>query len=384
MERINERPGLIALIAFVVGLILGLVVLGWGLFPVEYTGADPSGMFTEYQATYVRNAAELYSFNNNQEALRSALGTWGGDVVACELARASTDPADQQRLIAAATIVNGQGCAGVAAGSVPAGGTLAAGTAAPGIVPQATSAVPAPDTAANGSSNLPLILLVLLLLLLAAAIFYVWNRRRALMAGAEDDGDYSAAYAGTTQKSYRPSARAGAAAAESAAAVAEPQAVPIARFRTAFTRGHDSYDDSFSIENANNDFLGECGVGISETIGAATPKNVTAFEVWLFDKNDIRTITKVIMSDHAYFDDALKAKLAPKGEPVLARENETIVLETASLIINAEITEMDYGTSGDMPDASYFERFTIELSAWAKEDAYVATQDAGEEDLLSY
>ena len=211
MERINERPGLIALIAFVVGLILGLVVLGWGLFPVEYTGADPSGMFTEYQATYVRNAAELYSFNNNQEALRSALGTWGGDVVACELARASTDPADQQRLIAAATIVNGQGCAGVAAGSVPAGGTLAAGTAAPGIVPQATSAVPAPDTAANGSSNLPLILLVLLLLLLAAAIFYVWNRRRALMAGAEDDGDYSAAYAGTTQKSYRPSARAGAA-----------------------------------------------------------------------------------------------------------------------------------------------------------------------------
>ena len=69
---------------------------------------------------------------------------------------------------------------------------------------------------------------------------------------------------------------------------------------------------------------------------------------------------------------------------MLARENETIVLETASLIINAEITEMDYGTSGDMPDASYFERFTIELSAWAKEDAYVATQDAGEEDLLSY
>jgi len=161
--------------------------------------------------------------------------------------------------------------------------------------------------------------------------------------------------------------------------------VPIARFRTAYTRGHDTYDDSFSIENANGDFLGECGVGISETIGAATPKNVTAFEVWLFDKNDIRTITKVIMSDHAFFDEALKAKLAPKGEPVLARESETIVLETATLIINAEITEMDYGAAGDMPDASYFDRFTIELSAWAKEGDYAAPASSGEgEDLLRY
>ena len=162
-------------------------------------------------------------------------------------------------------------------------------------------------------------------------------------------------------------------------------AVPIARFRTAYTRGHDTYDDAFSIENANGDFLGECGVGISETLGAAAPKNVTAFEVWLFDKNDIRTITKVIMSDHAFFDDALKAKLAPKGEPVLARPNETIILETATRIINAEITEMEYGEGGDMPDGSYFDRFTIELSAWAKEGDYVAPP-AGEDedDLLNY
>ena len=165
---------------------------------------------------------------------------------------------------------------------------------------------------------------------------------------------------------------------------AEPMAVPIARFRTAFTRGHDTYDDAFSIENANGDFLGECGVGISETIGATAPKNVTAFEVWLFDKNDIRTITKVIMSDHAFFDDALKAKLAPKGEPVLARESETIVLETATLIINAEITEMDYGAAADLPDASYFERFTIELSAWAKEGDAAAAKPGEGEDLLRY
>jgi hypothetical protein len=111
---------------------------------------------------------------------------------------------------------------------------------------------------------------------------------------------------------------------------------------------------------------------------------VTAFEVWLFDKNDIRTITKVVMSEHAFYDEALKAKLAPKGEPVLARQDETIVLETATLIINADITELEYGSSGELPDASYFDRFTVELSAWAKEGDYAAPPAGDEEDLLNY
>ena len=46
---------------------------------------------------------------------------------------------------------------------------------------------------------------------------------------------------------------------------------------------------------------------------------------------------------------------------------------------------MDYGAAGDLPDASYFDRFTIELSAWAKEGDYAASPGAGEgEDLLRY
>lgn len=376
MDIINRRPGLTALIAFIAGLILGLVVLGWWLFPVQYTGVDPSGLVPEYQGMYVRNAAELYAFDNNQEKLRTALSGWGGDALACQLAQSSIDQGEQARFVAAATIVNGQGCTGLAA---PAPGAVPPGAVVPGAV------APAEE---GGSTLLPLLLLGLLLILLVAAILYVWNRRRVLLDGGESSVPEYATTA-PVAKSTRPvmpATSATAAAAGSGAAVAaEPAAVPIARFRTAYTRGHDTYDDSFSIENANGDFLGECGVGISETIGAATPKNVTAFEVWLFDKNDIRTITKVIMSDHAFFDEALKAKLAPKGEPVLARESETIVLETATLIINAEITEMDYGAAGDMPDASYFDRFTIELSAWAKEGDYAAPASSGEgEDLLRY
>ena len=109
------------------------------------------------------------------------------------------------------------------------------------------------------------------------------------------------------------------------------EAPPIAQFMASYKQGDDLFDDSFSIDSPSGEFLGECGVGISETIGVGDPKKVTAFEVWLFDKNDIQTVTKVLMSAHAFSDDAVKQRLAAKGEPVEARTGEKVVLETQTL-----------------------------------------------------
>lgn len=134
-----------------------------------------------------------------------------------------------------------------------------------------------------------------------------------------------------------------------------------------YRQGDDFFDDSFSIEDASNQFLGECGAGISETIGVGSPKKVTAAEVWLFDKNDIRTVTKVIMSQHAYNDEGIRAKLAPKGEPVLAQPGAQVVLETQTLRVVATIRDMEYGT-GALPPNSFFERLTLDLAAYSRED----------------
>jgi len=146
------------------------------------------------------------------------------------------------------------------------------------------------------------------------------------------------------------------------------QAVPpLGHWMTSYSLGNDTYDESFSIETPVGEFLGECGVGISETIGAGPPDKVTAFEVWLFDKNDIRTVTKVLMSAYAFNDEALRARLEPKGEAVLCQPNRHIVLETASLRVEAVISEMEYG-SGSLPPQSFFNRLTVELAAWVKSD----------------
>jgi len=144
---------------------------------------------------------------------------------------------------------------------------------------------------------------------------------------------------------------------------------PIVQFMTTYLHGDDLYDDSFSIETPAGEFLGECGMGISETLSApGEAKKVTAFEVWLFDKNDIRTVTKVVMSEHAFNDDAIRAKLAPKGEAVLGKVGDKLGLETASLKIQARVVDLAYGT-GPVPPNSFFERITIELAAWKREGA---------------
>jgi hypothetical protein len=143
---------------------------------------------------------------------------------------------------------------------------------------------------------------------------------------------------------------------------------PIGSVGATYVRGDDRFEYSFPIESETQDFLGDSGIAIAGSLGSDTPKNVTAFEVWLFDKNDIRTRTKILMSEHAFHDEGLKAKLAIKGtEQILAGEGETVVLETVSLILNAIVTEIEYGSDVAQPPKSYFDRLSIKFHVWRKE-----------------
>jgi hypothetical protein len=140
---------------------------------------------------------------------------------------------------------------------------------------------------------------------------------------------------------------------------------PIAQFMASYKIGDDLFDDSFSIDSASGEFLGECGVGISETVGVGDPKKVSSFEVWLFDKNDIQTVTKVVMAANAFYDDPTRQRLEAKGEPVLAEPGIETVLETQTLQLVARVVDMNYG-EGAMPDQSFFDHLILELSVWPK------------------
>ncbi|MBL8116287.1 MAG: hypothetical protein J0L63_03545 [Anaerolineae bacterium] len=143
---------------------------------------------------------------------------------------------------------------------------------------------------------------------------------------------------------------------------------PVVRHVSIYNPGR-AYDDSFSIEDAKRDdeFLGECGAVISETIGSGQPEKVTAIEVWLFDKEDfVRTLTTVFVSEYAMSDPAINSRLSSKGELVVAKPGAIAKLETNTLRLHARIVDMAYGT-GPLPPNSYFDKMTIEIQAWRKE-----------------
>lgn len=326
MDFLKERPLVGIGIGLVVGFFIGWFLMGWVVSPVKWTDANPELLREDFRADYVRMTADLYSYTLDQNMAKERMREWpDAEVYVCQMASASTDGLAKQNLLNLAKALN------------------------PSVTCDQAPAEPAEEGKSLGGQIALLCLVGTLALALVGGAFFLISRRSA--PGRGDDSFGSGEITTVAGGSGR--------------------TIPLAQFPTEYTLGHDTYDDSFSIETATGEFLGECGVGISESIGIGDPKKVTAFEVWLFDKNDIRTVTKVIMSNHAFHDDALRAKLAPKGEAMLAQPGETIVLETASLIINARIVEMEYG-AGELPPQSFFGRLVVELATWAKEGAQPA------------
>ncbi len=314
-------------IALVGGVILGLLLglaIGWWWWPVQWTNATPGHLRSDFQSDYLAWVAEQYSRTGDLGWARARLGAeyWKEGQLAQTLENLA-----QQR-----------------------GGEDAVRLRA---LAQATASLPVPTARPQVSllARLRPLLLVcgvgLLVMLLGLAVVFLIGRLRAPRAAAPGRAVGMAERYAVEPVSW--------------GAVGPP----VAQFPTTYTLGDDHYDPSFSIELENGEFMGECGVGISETIGVGTPGKVTAFEVWLFDKSDIRTVTKVLMSDYAYHDEALRAKLAPKGEPMMIEVGREAVLETKTLRVRARIVEAEYGI-GNLPPNSFFERLTIDLAAWVK------------------
>ncbi len=138
---------------------------------------------------------------------------------------------------------------------------------------------------------------------------------------------------------------------------------------TKFKFGYDDYDESWTLESPDGEFLGECGVTISKhgAIDDSLPRKVRVLEVWLFDKSDIRTITKCLLSENAYLIGDINSKILAdiNYSPILAREADTIVLDTVSLMIKVEIMRLEYVKDGKS-QKDIFKTVGLEIEMWSK------------------
>ena len=338
MKVLEERKDTIRFVGgIIVGLIIGLI-FAWWIWPVKWKDATPGQLHQTYQGVYINAVAEDYNIHHNIGRANLHLGLdqkvnpWSKDP-------ATMEPAFKEALDKASS--------GERAYAV----TQLAG--ALGVTIPEPEAVP---TEPAGKSPWLILLYLVLALAAVAVVFYLVKRLRARQQFKKTGG-----------KAEGTAAAYGLLAPEEEAGAGEP---PLRSFVASYTLGDDFFNPSFSIEKGS-DFLGECGVDISEFIGTGKPnKQVTALEVWLFDKSDIRTVTKVVASEHAYTDPALKSKLDTKGEVLLAKPGMEIVLETTALRVRATLKELEFTVATEnTPRNSVLQKMSLEIRAWQKAGA---------------
>ncbi len=77
-SKSNNKVVLISIISGLLGVFVGLVILGWWLFPVQWTGGTLEIVDAQIQEDWLRMAIDSYSINQDQELAQSryeALGS---------------------------------------------------------------------------------------------------------------------------------------------------------------------------------------------------------------------------------------------------------------------------------------------------------------------
>lgn len=335
MESSSRTSLIIAVVvALVVGLLVGLVVLGWWLFPIQWTDANSYDLSPEARGEYVGLVADSFALDKDPALVAEYLAQWTPEekeqAVADAMAmfNAAGQPEKAQKIEDLALVL---------------------GIPVPGETPPPPAPTPQPTFFERVRVPCLVFFGVLLVLVLAWIGLRIATRQRTPKEAAPPPAP------AVEPITVPPPA-------EEWEGEGQP---PLGHFFTTYQLGEDTYDESFSIETPLGEFLGECGMGISEIVGTGEPDKVTAFEVWLFDKTDIRTVTKVLMSQYAFQDDALRARLASKGEAVLAQPGSPFMLETSGLQVRVDVTELIHG-EGELPPKSFFSKLTVELVATAK------------------
>jgi hypothetical protein len=297
-----------------------------------FDNRDKVRILAERSAAYVAagRAAEAQYINNLALALKGT-ENWDEETIKSVVAELTTqyqsDPARAQAISTfSAQLLGGQV-------PVPAASPPAAQAETPAAAPAAT---PAPE-AGGGIPWLQVALCCLVLLIVGALAFVLVGRYR-------------------NKQRMQPKP-----------VVWEGEGpAPLKQWSGTYNFGDDNYDEFFTIETVEGDFLGESGIQIMGVVPGSKPKQVLSFDVGLFDKTDITTLSRVIMSEYAYNDESQRGKVEanPQAEAILAEPGKRFSFETSAMRVEVEIEEVEYGEGN-----KYFTKLKSNLKVFLKEGA---------------
>lgn len=343
-----HMPSYVTVIAVVLALLVGLA-WGYAIRPVEYFDGAPSQLSAAHRDNWVLLTAAAYNSGNGLITAESAQNL---------LLQVENPNAEVQSLLE-----QSQGDIQVALQGALGLTTDDNGNPLPGT--------PAPNPQEGiGTIFTSFILPIILIIIAALVISPVWRllvkpntwdvlrerlRPKTDADRAADENRRLMREKKAAEEKMRQDAV--------AAAATNPYGAPVTQRLSIYTKGR-AFDDSFAIEDEDNNFYGECGATIAKEDANG---ELVAIEVWLFDKEDfVRTLTKIFVTPAGFNDPATRAELDPKVENpatdiILASPGQLLNLETDALLVTATITELTLG-AGDMT----FEGATLKIEAWVK------------------
>ncbi len=418
-------------VALLLGILIGWLVIGWGVWPVTYKNALPQDLRAAEQQEYLLLTAESFANSGDLEAARRRVSMWPAEELEPALAtliqRVEVDnplQASQVMLLesalypGAATPTEGEG-------------------AAPAIIPESsTEATNLLQTACTTA------LWVLLALGGILGILYLWRRWRtasqaepsgietytpppvaqntgmqsfpeidtyedglaqpltgpavrptgpvmvqgevvydedelddefgdeeldlAEPLSAKDEAATEVVRPGTSRQFPRPDMepeQAGKAAIAGAAVTSTGGMARVGEYKAEYEMGAADYDEAFDIFDANGAYIGQCGLELVDPVGK-THDQAAALQVWLWDTNDPDTKVKVLMSEGAFRDTAMRDQLADDHEVLPVRKGAEFELRSYNLLLKGVVDKVEYAEQE--PVGGIFSELRARMAVYVK------------------
>ncbi len=396
IRDISREHVLIIVASLLVGLAIGLF-LAWQVWPVRWIDTDPSDLRIEHQHDYIRMAATSWTATQDaalaQRRLRELMDK---DTTWLDVARMVEQVADAQDEELAADI---------------------RAMAEAVELPMDSAAAQQPADPQEGGSTLsqvlPFIVVGIGIAAVAVGGLLLYNRTEATKSVAEDErrpwgsiGDTiqeqdetklpeeeeekeesapvtrgsEASLAETTMRPIEAASEAGAGAAfansegiagldeelgleedEQDLDYASGEGTVLGVYESEYHFGDDDFYHAFTLESAEGEFVGQCGVVISDVLGLDEAQQVDAFDIWLFEAQGTRTVSKVLASEYACQNESLNAKLSRKGELLEVEPGLVMTLETETLHLSAIVKDFDYRQDPQL-ERAIFSHLAVELT----------------------
>jgi hypothetical protein len=403
-ENRNPRPAWFwPVIAFIVGTLFGLIVLGWGLFPVTYKNTLPPDLRVAERLEYLAMTAESYAATGDLASAQSRLSTWApeqlyDDIMMLESQLQSRgDPLRLGQVELLRTQLNvptpdfpaadfdEPEASGEASGLLRTLGTVVlwAGLALAGVLLilwlwrrwQASSAPVEPVAPAEPAERRPAPRDVGMepfpqtqVAATAAAERppATWSQpvysEKTLVEEVDDiaEAEEAEALAEDLVEEETPALVAAPAAPRPAASVA---AAAVGEFRARYQMGESDYDEAFTITDASGGYLGECSLSLQRPVGRAHDQ-AAALEVLLYDAKDPTPQVIVLMTEAASRDQGLRNLLAGENPVQVVRPGTQFLMESHKLMLQGEIEEL--GVAEQEPLGAIISEMQVRLLVYSK------------------